>query len=85
MPADVRERDKVPARRCFRCCFLHFQQGIAARISRLEMWLWNQGFFMHEVPADVRFLDAGQSGEHLADAPASLRPPEAHGEAFGEA
>ncbi len=49
------------------------------------MWLWNQGCFVHEVPAHVRLLDAGQPGERLADAPATLGPPKAHGEAFGEA
>jgi hypothetical protein len=34
------------------------------------------------MPAYVRFIDAGQAGERLTDAPAAFGPPEAHDEAF---
>src|SRR5215210_4633205 len=64
---------------------LHFQQGFAAPNLEAGDVVVEPGRFVHQVPADVRFLDAGQSGERLADVPATLRPAEAHGEAFGEA
>src|SRR4051794_3343365 len=38
-----------------------------------------------EFPTQVRFFDAGQAKEHLANAPAPSGPAEAHDEAFGEA
>jgi len=63
---------------------LHFQQGFAAPDLEVRDVIVEPGRFVHQVPAHIRLPDAGQSGERLTDAPATLRPPKAHGEAFGE-
>src|SRR5919112_5030075 len=63
---------------------LHFQPGFAAPDLQTRDVVVEPGCFVHEVPADVRLLDAGQPGERLTDVPATLCPPKAHGEAFGE-
>src|SRR5215211_3988789 len=66
-------------------CFLHFQQGLAAPDLEARYMVVEPGLFVHEVPADVRFFDVGQTREYFSDLPTLLRPAEAHGEAFGEA
>jgi hypothetical protein len=64
---------------------LHFQEGFAAPDLEARDVVVKPGRFVHEVPADIRLLDAGQSGERLTNVPATLCPPKAHGEAFREA
>src|ERR671916_728324 len=64
---------------------LHFQPGFAAPDLQTRDVVVEPGCFVHEVPADVRLLHTGQAGEYFADAPAALRPPKTHDEAFGEA
>src|SRR5215210_7045834 len=64
---------------------LYFQQGFAAPDLQARDVVVEPGRLVHEVPAHVWLLDAGQVGEYFADAPAAFRPPEAHDEAFGEA
>ena len=65
--------------------FLHFQRGRAVPDLEARDVIVEPGLSVQEVPVEVRFLDAGQAGDGLADAFAPFGPAEAHSEAFGEA
>jgi hypothetical protein len=47
---------------------LHFQLGFAAPDLEAGDVVVEPGRFVHQVPAHIRLLDAGQSGERVTDA-----------------